>query len=67
MHDNYCRGPIGYVIFAEVSSAKLRSKTVGIGILINSLCGMVMNIVIPYLYVFMLFPSSSLAAYSCIL
>ncbi|EPT05531.1 hypothetical protein FOMPIDRAFT_1138706 [Fomitopsis schrenkii] len=42
-------GPIGYVIFAEVSSAKLRSKTVGIGILVNSLCGMVMNIVIPYL------------------
>ncbi|KAH9917803.1 maltose permease [Fomitopsis serialis] len=42
-------GPLGYVIFAEVSSAKLRSKTVGIGILVNSLCGMVMNIVIPYL------------------
>ncbi|KAI0725563.1 maltose permease [Fomitopsis betulina] len=42
-------GPIGYVIFAEVSSAKLRSKTVGIGILVNSLCGMVMNIIIPYL------------------
>ena len=39
------------MIFAEVSSAKLRSKTVGIGILVNSLCGMVMNIVIPYLYV----------------
>jgi len=42
-------GPLGYVIFAEVSSAKLRSKTVGIGILVNSLCGMVMNIVCPYL------------------
>ncbi|KAH9939513.1 maltose permease [Amylocystis lapponica] len=42
-------GPLGYVIFAEVSSAKLRSKTVGLGILTNSLCGMVMNIVIPYL------------------
>ena len=38
------------MIFAEVSSAKLRSKTVGISILVNSLCGMVMNIVIPYLY-----------------
>ena len=48
------RGPLGYVIFAEVSSAKLRSKTVGIGILVNSLCGMVMNIVIPYLYVLVL-------------
>ncbi|PCH42436.1 general substrate transporter [Wolfiporia cocos MD-104 SS10] len=42
-------GPLGYVIFAEVSSAKLRSKTVGIGILVNSLCGMIMNIVDPYL------------------
>ena len=42
-------GPLGYVIFAEVSSAKLRSKTVGIGIWTNSLCGMVANIVIPYL------------------
>jgi len=42
-------GPLGYVIFAEVGSAKLRSKTVGIGICVNSLCGMVANIVIPYL------------------
>ncbi|EJU04738.1 maltose permease [Dacryopinax primogenitus] len=42
-------GPLGYVIFAEVSSAKLRSKTVGFSILINSLCGMIANIVIPYL------------------
>ncbi|WWC61109.1 uncharacterized protein I303_103687 [Kwoniella dejecticola CBS 10117] len=33
-------GPLGYVIFSEVSSAKLRSKTVGIGICVNSLCGM---------------------------
>ncbi|KAG8216575.1 general substrate transporter [Butyriboletus roseoflavus] len=42
-------GPLGYVIFAEVSSSKLRSKTVGIGIWTNSLCGMIANIVIPYL------------------
>jgi len=42
-------GPLGYVIFAEVGSAKLRSKTVGIGICVNSLCGMLANIVIPYL------------------
>ncbi|KAG9311602.1 general substrate transporter [Chiua virens] len=42
-------GPLGYVIFAEISSAKLRSKTVGIGIWTNSLCGMVVNIIIPYL------------------
>jgi len=42
-------GPLGYVIFAEVSSAKLRSKTVGIGIWTNSLFGMLANIIIPYL------------------
>ncbi|KAF8552472.1 hypothetical protein OG21DRAFT_1374258, partial [Imleria badia] len=41
--------PLGYVIFAEVSSAKLRSKTVGIGIWTNSPCGMTANIVIPSL------------------
>ncbi|KAK6902947.1 hypothetical protein I203_108208 [Kwoniella mangroviensis CBS 8507] len=40
-------GPLGYVIFSEVSSAKLRSKTVGIGICVNSLCGMLANIIIP--------------------
>ncbi|KAG1729525.1 maltose permease, partial [Suillus paluster] len=40
-------GPLGYVIFAEVSSAKLRSKTVALGIWVNSLCGMVVNIVVP--------------------
>ena len=33
-----------------MSSAKLRSKTVGIGIWTNSLCGMLANIIIPYLY-----------------
>lgn len=44
-------GPLGYVIFAEVSSAKLRSKTVALGIWVNSLFGMVVNIVVPYLQV----------------
>ncbi|KAI9568717.1 maltose permease, partial [Boletus coccyginus] len=42
-------GPLGYVLFAEVSSSKLRSKTIGIGILTNALCGMIANIVTPYL------------------
>ncbi|KAF8131390.1 hypothetical protein EV363DRAFT_1481910 [Boletus edulis] len=42
-------GPLGYVIFAEISSAKLHSKTVSIGIWTNSLCGLIANIVIPYL------------------
>ncbi|WRT67148.1 uncharacterized protein IL334_004114 [Kwoniella shivajii] len=40
-------GPLGYVIFSEISSAKLRSKTVGLGIFVNSLCGMLASIVIP--------------------
>ncbi|EIW77181.1 maltose permease [Coniophora puteana RWD-64-598 SS2] len=42
-------GPLGYVIFAEVSSAKLRSKTVGLSICVNSLCALVANIVMSYL------------------
>ncbi|WVQ78292.1 hypothetical protein IAT38_000377 [Cryptococcus sp. DSM 104549] len=42
-------GPLGYVIFAEVGSAKLRSKTVGIGICVNSLGSLLANIAIPYL------------------
>ena len=50
------------MIFAEVSSAKLRSKTVGISILVNSLCGMVMNIVIPYLYASLFILSSRTTA-----
>ena len=40
-------GPLGYVIYSEVGSAKLRSKTVGIGICVNQICGCVANIVIP--------------------
>ena len=42
-------GPIGYIIFAEVGSAKLRSKTVGLGIVSNSIIGLIFSIVIPYM------------------
>ena len=42
-------GPIGYVIFAEVGSAKLRSKTVGLGIVSNNITGLIFMIVIPYM------------------
>ncbi|KIJ63752.1 hypothetical protein HYDPIDRAFT_133568 [Hydnomerulius pinastri MD-312] len=42
-------GPLGYVIFAEVPSSRLRSKTVGLGIWSNSLCQVVVNIAVPYL------------------
>ncbi|OCF35467.1 hypothetical protein I316_03019 [Kwoniella heveanensis BCC8398] len=42
-------GPLGYVILSEVPAAKLWSKTVGLGIFLNSICGIIANIVIPYL------------------
>lgn len=42
-------GPIGYALFAEISSSKLRSRTVGLSIVIQSLFGILMNIVVPLL------------------
>ncbi|KAG0702170.1 maltose permease [Suillus ampliporus] len=42
-------GPLGYVIFTEVSSAKLRSKTIASGVLVNSFCSMIVHIFVPYL------------------
>ncbi|EIW77177.1 general substrate transporter [Coniophora puteana RWD-64-598 SS2] len=42
-------GPLGYTIYAEVPSSKLRSKAVGMGILTNQCCTMIVNIVVPYL------------------
>jgi SP family general alpha glucoside:H+ symporter-like MFS transporter len=42
-------GPIGYALFAEISSARLRSRTVGLGIVVQSLFGVLMNIVVPLL------------------
>ncbi|KAK0124914.1 hypothetical protein ONS96_008791 [Cadophora gregata f. sp. sojae] len=42
-------GPVGYALFAEVSSSRLRSRTVSLGIVVQSLFGILMNIVIPLL------------------
>jgi hypothetical protein len=42
-------GPIGYALFAEISSSKLRSRTVGLSIVVQSLFGVLMNIVVPLL------------------
>lgn len=42
-------GPVAYVIYAEVPSARLRSKTVGLGVVTNQVFTLVFNIVVPYL------------------
>ncbi|KAL5325773.1 hypothetical protein ACEPPN_006906 [Leptodophora sp. 'Broadleaf-Isolate-01'] len=42
-------GPVGYALFAEVSSSRLRSRTVGLGIVVQNLFGILMHIVIPLL------------------
>lgn len=40
-------GPVGYALFAEISSPKLRSRTVGLGIVVQNVFGVLMNIVVP--------------------
>lgn len=42
-------GPIGFTLFAEISSSRLRSRTVGLGIVVQNLFGVLMNIVVPLL------------------
>ncbi|TVY47412.1 General alpha-glucoside permease [Lachnellula occidentalis] len=42
-------GPIGWTLFAEISSSRLRSRTVGLGIVVQNSFGVLMNIVIPLL------------------
>ena len=42
-------GPMGWTLFAEISSARLRSRTVGLGIVVQSAFGILMNIVVPLL------------------
>lgn len=46
---NLSIGPICYSILTEVPSIKLRSKTVGVAIAVDALCGIVTGIVLPYL------------------
>ncbi|PBP20615.1 general substrate transporter [Diplocarpon rosae] len=42
-------GPVGYALYAEVSSPRLRSRTVGLGVVVQNLFTILMNIVIPLL------------------
>ncbi|KAK4684598.1 MFS transporter, SP family, general alpha glucoside:H+ symporter, partial [Tremellales sp. Uapishka_1] len=42
-------GPLGYVIYSEVGSARLKSKSIAIGIAANQILGVIANVVIPYL------------------
>lgn len=42
-------GPIGFALFAEISSPRLRSRTVALGIVVQNLFGVLMNIVVPLL------------------
>jgi len=42
-------GPVSYTLFAEVSSPRLRSRTVGLGVVVQNLWGILMNIVVPLL------------------
>jgi SP family general alpha glucoside:H+ symporter-like MFS transporter len=42
-------GPIGFALFAEISSSRLRSRTVGLGIVVQNVFGVLMNIVVPLL------------------
>jgi SP family general alpha glucoside:H+ symporter-like MFS transporter len=42
-------GPIGYALFAEISSSRLRSRTIDLGIVVQNVFGILMNIVVPLL------------------
>ena len=42
-------GGMAYIIFAEVSSTKLRSRTIGITITFTNILGTVINVIIPYM------------------
>jgi MFS transporter, SP family, general alpha glucoside:H+ symporter len=42
-------GPISFTLFAEIPSPRLRSRTVGLGIVVQNVFGIVMNIVVPLL------------------
>jgi len=42
-------GPMGWTLFAEISSSRLRSRTIGLGIVVQNSFGVLMNIVVPLL------------------
>ncbi|RDW69373.1 hypothetical protein BP6252_08393 [Coleophoma cylindrospora] len=42
-------GPVGWALFAEISSARLRSRTVGLGIVVQNVFGIGLNVLMPIL------------------
>ncbi|OCL03233.1 MFS sugar transporter-like protein [Glonium stellatum] len=42
-------GPIAWALYAEISSSRLRSRTVGLGIVVQNLFGVLLPTVIPYM------------------
>ncbi|KZO96263.1 maltose permease [Calocera viscosa TUFC12733] len=42
-------GPLAYCIYAEISSARLRSKTVAWGVMVNQAFGLLITVINPYL------------------
>jgi hypothetical protein len=42
-------GPVSWALFAEIPSAQLRSRTVGLGVMVQNVLGVLMSIVIPLL------------------
>ncbi|KAN0096053.1 MFS general substrate transporter [Hyaloscypha variabilis] len=43
-------GPISFALFAEIPSSRLRSRTVGLGIVVQNVFGVLMNIVIGFIF-----------------
>ncbi|KAF2805123.1 general substrate transporter [Mytilinidion resinicola] len=42
-------GPIAWALYAEISSSRLRSRTIGLGIVVQNLFGILLPTVIPYM------------------
>ncbi|KZT57086.1 general substrate transporter [Calocera cornea HHB12733] len=45
----YLLGPLGYCIYAEISTARLRSKTVAWGVIVNQIGALIIQVINPYL------------------
>ena len=46
---NSAVGPITYTLFSEIASPRLRSRTIGLGLVVQNLFGLTLNLLIPYL------------------
>ena len=42
-------GPVAYTLFSEIPSPQLRSRTIALGLVVQSVFGLVLNLIIPYL------------------